>query len=87
MAVSDLGVHGQCREAREAGPSEDLLAMRDENAALRELCKRLVEYVSQDRCEGCVCKRRCDDGMIEECWQMTEIRGLARGLGFEVDHG
>lgn len=56
-----------------------------ENAKLRELCRRFSEYVSHDRCEGCVCKSRCDDGEIEECWQRTEIREIARELGIEVD--
>lgn len=56
-----------------------------ENAKLRELVRRYVEYTSQDRCEGCVCKSRCNDGDVEECWQLTEIRGLARELGIEVD--
>lgn len=56
-----------------------------ENAKLRKLCKKLIEYVSQDRCEGCVCKLRCNDGLIDECWQRTEIREMAQGLGIEVD--
>ena len=56
-----------------------------ENAKLRDLCKRFAEYVSQDRCEGCVYKRRCDGGEIDECWQLTEIREIARDLGIEVD--
>jgi hypothetical protein len=55
-----------------------------ENAKLRELVRRYVEYTSQDRCEGCVVKSRCNDGDVEECWQLTEIRGLARELGIEV---
>lgn len=55
-----------------------------ENAKLRELCRRFSEYVSHDRCEGCVVKRRCNDGEIDECWQMGEIRKLARELGIET---
>lgn len=38
----------------------------DENAKLRELCRRFSEYVSYDRCEGCVVKRRCNDGEVDE---------------------
>jgi hypothetical protein len=56
-----------------------------ENAKLRELARRFGEYVSQDRCEGCVMKRRCNNGDVEECWQMTEIRALANELGVEVE--
>ena len=56
-----------------------------ENAKLRELCKMFAEYVSQDRCEGCVIKRRCNEGEVEECWQRTEIRKVARELRIEVD--
>ena len=55
-----------------------------ENAKLRELCRKFAEYVSQDRCEGCVCKHRCNDGEIDECWQLTEIRKAAYELGIEV---
>lgn len=67
----------------------DLMAMQtaelmDENAKLRELVRRYVEYTSQDRCEGCAVKPRCKDGEVDECWQLTEIRMLARKLGIEV---
>ena len=57
----------------------------DENAKLRELCRRYVEYISQDRCEGCVYKMKCNNGLIDECWQLGEIRDLARELEMEVD--
>lgn len=56
-----------------------------ENVKLRELCRRFSEYVSHDRCEGCVVKRRCNDGEVDECWQMGEIRKLARELRVEVE--
>ena len=56
-----------------------------ENAKLRELCKMFAEYVSQDRCEGCVVKRRCNDGEVEECWQLAEIRKVAGELRIEVE--
>ena len=55
-----------------------------EKAKLRELCRRFSEYVSYDRCEGCVTKRQCNNGEVDECWQMGEIRKLARELGIEV---
>ena len=59
--------------------------LESENTRLRELCMRFAEYVSQDRCEGCVYKRRCDGGEIDECWQRTEIREIAHKLGIEVE--
>lgn len=59
--------------------------LKTENAKLRELVRRYVEYTSQDRCEGCVVKSRCNDGEVDECWQLTEIRGLAREIGVEVE--
>ena len=62
-----------------------IMTEQAENAKLRELVRKYVEYTSQDRCEGCVCKRKCNDGDIDECWQRTEIRELARELGIEVD--
>ena len=58
---------------------------KDENAKLRELCKKFAEYVSYDRCEGCVVKTACRNAEIDECWQRTEIRELASELGIEVD--
>lgn len=63
----------------------DIADALDENTKLRELARRFGEYVSQDRCEGCVCKSRCNNGGVEECWQMTKIRALANELGVEVD--
>lgn len=56
-----------------------------ENAKLRELVRKYGEYTSQDRCDGCVCKSRCNDGDVDECWQRTEIREMERGLGIGVD--
>lgn len=65
--------------------AESMGRIEERCARLRELVRRYVEYTSQDRCEGCVCKSRCNDGEVEECWQRTEIRKLARELGVEVD--
>lgn len=66
-------------------PEEYVFYVRDsEMAGLRELCRRYGEYVSQDRCEGCVYKTRCNNGLIDECWQRGEIRDLARKLGIEA---
>jgi len=64
--------------------SDAAQSLEDDNAKLRELVRRYVEYTSQDRCEGCVFKSRCNDSEVDECWQLTEIRGLARELGIEV---
>ena len=63
---------------------DNLQRLKAENAKLRELVRRYSEYTDQDRCEGCVYKSRCNDGYVDECWQLTEIRGLARELGIEV---
>jgi hypothetical protein len=65
--------------------NESLDKLLAENAKLRELVRKYSDYTSQDRCEGCVCKSRCNDGDVDECWQRTEIRELARELGIEVD--
>jgi hypothetical protein len=65
--------------------STEVMRLQEQNAKLWKLVRKYVEYTSQDRCEGCVCKSRCNDGDIEECWQRTEIRELARELGVEVD--
>ena len=65
-------------------PQEWYATLQVENAKLRELVRRYVEYTSQDRCEGCVVKPSCNDGEVDECWQLTEIRALAREMGIEV---
>lgn len=66
------------------GIANEVSELEKENRKLRGLCVRFAEYVSQDRCDGCVVKSRCSDGEVDECWQLTEIRGLARELGIEV---
>ena len=63
------------------GPIERL---EEENAKLWELVRKYGEYLDQDHCEGCVCKYRCNNGDIDECWQLTEIRELASELGIRV---
>ena len=62
-----------------------LREVQAENAKLRELAVRFADYVGQDRCEGCVTKTRCNEGLIDECWLLTEIREIADGLGIEVE--
>lgn len=63
---------------------QELKEVRVENAKLRELARRFAEYASQERCDGCAFKSRCNDGLLDECCQMAEIRSLARKLGIEV---
>lgn len=55
-----------------------------ENGQLRELCKLFSEYVSYDRCEGCICKSACSDGEIDECVQLREILETAHELEIDV---
>jgi len=57
------------------------IELEAENAKLRELVRMYSEYTDQDRCEGCVVKSRCNDGDVEECWQLTEIREMEKELG------
>ena len=64
--------------------SEKCRKLERENTKLRELVRRYGEYTDQDCCKGCVFKSRCNEGEVDECWQLTEIRGLARELGIEV---
>lgn len=61
------------------------IRLKVENSRLRKLCKMFAEYVGEDRCEGCSCKSRCNDGLIDECWMLTNIRELASELGIEGD--
>ena len=55
-----------------------------ENDGLRDLVRLFADYVGPDRCEGCVTKTRCNDGLIDECWIFTMIREMADDLGIEI---
>jgi hypothetical protein len=92
--MNEDGVYGCFAEHPDGKPGESkgcvahqaagaIRLLQAENAKLRELVRRYGEYVDQDRCEGCAYKSRCDEGYIEECWQLTEIRELARELEME----
>ena len=81
----DGSIHYELEHCPACKNVADLQEALEENAKLRELCRRFSEYVSHDRCEGCVTKRRCNDGEVDECWQMGEIRKLACELGIEVN--
>lgn len=59
-------------------------ALKAENAKLLELVRKYGEYIDQDHCEGCVCKSRCSNGDVDECWQLIEIRELASKSGIRV---
>lgn len=77
-----------CDECLRADASQKERRRLDyENAKLRELVQKFAEYVSQDRCLGCVVKSRCCDGEVDECWLLTEIRNEAHELGIEVCDG
>ena len=77
--VEQVHAYGNWEDARKRA-----IELAFENAKLRSLIDRFIEYVSQDRCEGCVFKSRCNDALLDECWQLTEIRKDAAGLGIEV---
>ena len=79
MIVEDM-LRDEC-----AALYDEIARLADENAKLRELAEGFAQYVNQDRCEGCIVKRRCNDGDVEECWQRTELRRKAKELGIGVD--
>lgn len=55
-----------------------------ENVKLRELARLVSEYISHDRCEGCVVKTACNSHELDECWMTTKLRNQLRELGVEV---
>ena len=75
----------ETNEERRYVPDSLSIRLKVENSRLLKLCKMFAEYVSQDRCEGCCCKSRCRDGLIDECWMLSDIRELASELGMVVD--
>lgn len=63
----------------------ELDVLHDENAKLREVARLVSEYISHDRCEGCVVKTACNSYELDECWMTTKLRNQLRELGVEVD--
>lgn len=64
---------------------EKVEPLEAENAKLRELASLVSEYISHDRCEGCVIKTACNSYELDECWMTTKLRNQLRELGVEVD--
>lgn len=87
IEAENAALRERCAKTLEVGTRWMAKAARfeSENTKLRELCRRYGEYISQDRCEGCVYKMRCNNGWMNECWQLGEIRDLARELGVEAE--
>ena len=59
--------------------------LQADNAKLREMASLVSEYISYDRCEGCVIKTACNSHELDECWMTTKLRNQLRDLGVEVD--
>ena len=59
--------------------------LEEQNAKLREMASLVSEYISHDRCEGCVIKTACNSYELDECWMTTKLRNQLRDLGVEVD--
>ena len=81
--IDDL--HGQAPTSWHYGKlvSENML-LEDENAKLRKLARLTSEFLSYDRCEGCVTKTACNNGDVDECWMVAEMKSTMRELGIEV---
>lgn len=54
--------------------------LKAENAKLREIVRLFMEYTDQDRCLGCIVKSQCNDGDVDECWQLTKILRMTHEL-------
>lgn len=84
MAESNEAENAKLRKQSER-LFDTTLELGTENKKLWELVIMYNDYISQDRCDGCILKSQCNDGKVSECWQLTEIRERARELGVEVD--
>lgn len=62
----------------------DIGRLEVENVKLREVANLISEYISYDRCEGCVVKTACSSHELDVCWMVTELRNQLRELGMEV---
>ena len=65
--------------------AQEITSLRVNNSKLRELASLVSEYISHDRCEGCVIKTACNSYELDECWMTTKLRNQLRELGAEVD--
>lgn len=59
--------------------------LQAKNAKLWELASLVSEYISYDRCEGCVIKTACNSHELDECWMTTKLRNQLCELRVEVD--
>ena len=65
--------------------AQEITSLWVDNSKLRELARLVSEYISHDRCEGCVVKTACNSHELDECWMTTKLRNKLRELGVEVD--
>lgn len=65
--------------------AQEITSLWVDNSKLRELARLVSEYISHDRCEGCVVKTACNSHELDECWMTTKLRNQLRDLGMEVD--
>lgn len=83
--IIDYTTAGQWSEVFD-GPIEESeeVKLRDENAKLRELVKRLVGHVRHPPCEGCSADMNCDCSDLTRCDEWSGMEADARELGIEV---
>ncbi len=51
---------------------------------LSKLVMDMLTHMRADGCEGCVYKARCDNGLLDECVEVTEFTKRASRLGVDL---
>lgn len=59
--------------------------LESENDRLRDISRLVAEFLSHDRCEGCVTKRACNAGELDHCWMAEELVRMLGEVGEQVD--
>ena len=59
--------------------------LKVENEQLRKVIDLCSEYISDDRCEGCVVKHACYNGDVDDCFMRVRLINMMHDLGIEVD--
>lgn len=70
-------------EALDSEGAKKLHRLQAENVNLWQVASLAAEYISYDRCEGCVIKTLCNNHGLDECWMTTKLRKKLRELGVD----
>ena len=84
MSMESVPMWKRPVEALSSEGVNELHRLQAENVNLWQVASLAAEYISHDRCEGCVIKTACNNHELDECWMTTKLRKKLCELGVEV---